>query len=580
MNNSTLPKPYSDSNLALNLEALAAAQPILAERLHWPVEADHVTFDDLGGAHYRLHSSSHCLSLGEGEIDAVLTGTGMQQPEACANPNFLVFGLGCGELVEVMLRRYPACNFTAWDRDPWLMRLFLMRSDWSAEIASGQLRLSLGCDLFKEAGKWLQNSIVDHPLLTQVYACERQLLGEKLKSKRALVCSGGLYVDSLTAQLKSRGFSVYSFDVERLASEELTLIVERFDPKLVATINYVGGLAEFCEGLNVDLLCWEIDPSTSELQPLSSPCDRTHIFTYRKSQVKAYRKAGFVHVEHTPLAADTQLRKPLELSGQEREQYQSKLAFVGSSLLANLDPFRGLFIKGHAAWEQSCGNEQEQSVLLQRAHESFEQILAGQRAEFSSWLVPELLEARCPGFRSWSLQNPAAGDPVQLLGEIAGSEKRLTYMANLGRFDAQVWGDAGWKLIETHGVAYRGPAGHRDELSRIYCAATINLDIGRLYQADIAPMRVFDIMACGGFVLAEWSPDLEREFEIGVELDCYRNLDQLTEKIDHYLAHPDQVRSIAERGYRAVCERHSFGRRVEHMLSSIEMSSLQARVAG
>lgn len=580
MNNSQLPKPYSDSNLALNLEALAAAQPILAERLHWPVEADHVSFDDLGGAHYHLHSSAHCLSLGEGEIDAVLTGSNLQQPEQNANPELLVFGLGCGELVETMLRRFPASKITAWDRDPWLMRLFLMRKDWSAEIAGGRLHLCLGCDLFEEAGKWVQKSIVDHPLLTQVYACERQLLGEKLKPKRALVCSGGLYVDSLSAQLKSRGFSVYSFDVERLAPEELTLIVERFEPKLVATINYVGGLGEFCEGLNVDLLCWEIDPCTSELQPLSSPCDGTHIFTYRKSQVKAYRKAGFKHVEHTALAADTQLRRPLELSQREREQYQSKLAFVGSSLLSNLDSFRDRFNRCHAAWEQSSGRKRDQSELLQRAQESFEQVCAGQRADFSSWLVPDLLEARCPGLRTWAVQHAGLDDPAQLLGEIAGSEKRLSYMANLGRFDAQVWGDSGWNLIENHGVAYRGPAGHREELSRIYCAATINLDIGRLYQADIAPMRVFDIMACGGFVLAEWSPDLEREFEVGVELDCYRNLDQLTEKVEHYLAHPDQVRSIAERGYRAVCERHSFGRRVEHMLSSMEMSSLQTRVAG
>ena len=58
-------------------------------------------------------------------------------------------------------------------------------------------------------------------------------------------------------------------------------------------------------------------------------------------------------------------------------------------------------------------------------------------------------------------------------------------------------------------------------------------------------MRVFDVLACGGFVLAERSPALAELFEIGAEVECYASADELEAKVAHYLAHPEAARAIA-----------------------------------
>ena len=121
---------------------------------------------------------------------------------------------------------------------------------------------------------------------------------------------------------------------------------------------------------------------------------------------------------------------------------------------------------------------------------------------------------------------------------------------------------------------YAGPAGHRLELSRIYAASRVNLDVGRLYQNDIVPMRVFDALACGGFVLAEHTPDLEELFEIGVEVAAYRDEADLRARAAWYLEHPEEARAIARRGRAAVLERHAIRARVAHMLAALRRAPL------
>ena len=91
-------------------------------------------------------------------------------------------------------------------------------------------------------------------------------------------------------------------------------------------------------------------------------------------------------------------------------------------------------------------------------------------------------------------------------------------------------------------------------------------DVNRLYQPDIVTMRVFDVLACGGFVLAEHNDAIEELFEPGVHLDCWRDTDELLAKARHYIAHPDEARRIARAGRERVLRQHTVTQRLETML--------------
>ena len=80
------------------------------------------------------------------------------------------------------------------------------------------------------------------------------------------------------------------------------------------------------------------------------------------------------------------------------------------------------------------------------------------------------------------------------------------------------------------------------------------------------PARVFDVLACGGFLIAEYSDALAEEFRIGEELVAYRTLDELESLVRHYQSARDEAEAIRERGLKAVRDRHTMRSRVQELL--------------
>ena len=206
---------------------------------------------------------------------------------------------------------------------------------------------------------------------------------------------------------------------------------------------------------------------------------------------------------------------------------------------------------------------------MSRANRLLEDVLTVQRRDQQSYRLPELMEAACPGLEDFCRFVGVPHSPTALVGEIAAAERRLALVAGFGPQGINVWGDAGWEILSTYGVKYRGLAGHGRELSSIYNATRIQLDIGRIYQPDIVTMRVFDVIACGGFIIAEHSPALAALLEPGREVATWSSVDELKEKVAHYLASPDEAREIAERGRARVLREHTVSARLTLMLNDV-----------
>jgi spore maturation protein CgeB len=531
-------------NLAANLKALSARNPELAERICLPVQGDHVELPADGPPMYRIHRSWRPFALVGEPLEASLAS-------APPDGDVLLFGVGLGEQLDRLLGR-AAGRVVAWDRDPWMLRLLLTARDWSRSIRKGQLQLRLGSDLLDElaAGR----PVVLHPFFAERYEAERRLLDEGLGARRALVCAGTLFVEEIADALRADGFSVGVWEPARLASEELALAARRWTPELVVSVNHVHGLAEACRQLDLPLVVWEIDPATDALRPTTAG-DSAFVFTWRRAQVAEWKAAGFGQTWHLPLAADTGRRHPVEVD----ERYVSPIAFVGSSMVEQGRLFRERILADWVLWQGGSPTD-----AIAEGSERLERVLDRHRDDYSNCRVEELaLEEMGDFVRA---RRARGRDPVALIAEMVGADKRIAWVANLGQVGATVWGDEGWEFVQQYGVRWKGPAGHRDELNRVYCGAGINLDIGRIYQSDIITMRVFDVMACGGFVLAEHSDHLDELFTPGVELDSYRSLEELLGKVEHYLEHPDEARAIAARGLEAVRSKHTIDGRVRHML--------------
>ncbi len=433
-----------------------------------------------------------------------------------------VFGVGLGEIVDALLAARPDVGVVAWDRDPWLLRLALGQNDWSAALASGRLRLLLGTDLVEHAAAMRARGAAVltafHPFLGTLYRHERAWL-EPAALDRPLVAA----VRGRALRRRSRG---------RARARRLRALHHRHPPPGARgagshdepaapaadrrdQLHRGPGRVRGGAPLPADLLADRShDQRTAALAGAGHAASGAFLFTYRRAEVAELRAGGFTHVEYLPLAADLERRAPVPLTAGERARYGTPVSFVGSSMQPQAAGFRQSFVAALAGTRPGATDAADAAVVL-------EEMLAEQRSDFTRFVVPDALARRVPelGARVPTWWRSSA----RWAGEIAAAEKRLAYVGRLGRFGVCVWGDEGWRAAQSAGLAchYRGPAGHGLELTKIYCASLINIDIGRVYQDDIVTMRVFDVLACGGFVLAERSPALAELFEIGAEVECY-----------------------------------------------------------
>lgn len=96
----------------------------------------------------------------------------------------------------------------------------------------------------------------------------------------------------------------------------------------------------------------------------------------------------------------------------------------------------------------------------------------------------------------------------------------------------------------------RGKGLWGDALVRLYHTSKIVLNISAWDPQEYSGLnlRVFDVPATGAFLLTDYSAELETYYTIGEEIVCFRDIDDLRDKLRYYLTHDNERRAIAARG--------------------------------
>jgi spore maturation protein CgeB len=109
-----------------------------------------------------------------------------------------------------------------------------------------------------------------------------------------------------------------------------------------------------------------------------------------------------------------------------------------------------------------------------------------------------------------------------------------------------------------------------EDMVRLYSRAKINLGFSGCGETHLngdrivqVRLRDFEVPMSGGFYLVEYMEELEEFYEIGKEIACYRDADDLADQIKYYLAHDDEREQIRRAG-RARCLRdHTWQKRFQ-----------------
>lgn len=158
------------------------------------------------------------------------------------------------------------------------------------------------------------------------------------------------------------------------------------------------------------------------------------------------------------------------------------------------------------------------------------------------------------------------GGDVGFVGWPEGARERsMRFLARHG-IAVRVWGPwPRWK--GTVNLVVEGRPLWDDEYAQALSSFRINLGFLRRVNRDLQTARSIEIPACGGFLLAERTPEHQRLFREGVEADYFSSDAELLEKVRWYLDHEDERARIAAAGRRRCIEDgYSYDERLSHVL--------------
>jgi len=106
------------------------------------------------------------------------------------------------------------------------------------------------------------------------------------------------------------------------------------------------------------------------------------------------------------------------------------------------------------------------------------------------------------------------------------------------------------------------------DLVRLYSRSKINLGFSSCGETHRKGERVlqlrlrdFEVPMSGGFYMVEYMEELEEFFEIGKEIVCYHDPDDLVDKIRYYLNHENEREDIARAGRERCLKDHTWQKR-------------------
>jgi spore maturation protein CgeB len=143
---------------------------------------------------------------------------------------------------------------------------------------------------------------------------------------------------------------------------------------------------------------------------------------------------------------------------------------------------------------------------------------------------------------------------------------RQAILQQLSAFDVKRWEAAPAWLVNRLDAPRAGGPIVLDEKVRAARAARIALNPLHYAEVNSLNCRAFELAGCGAFQLITHKPVLVEHFTPGVELDTFRSVDELIDKIRHYLRHPDQAAEMARLGQLRAHREHTYEVRLDHIV--------------
>ena len=365
------------------------------------------------------------------------------------------------------------------------------------------------------------------------------------EAKRALE-SLGHQVSTVRIQKGENGEAIVSRLIERILETR---------PDFLLTINHLGFdedgvLTSFLESIEMPVASWYVDSPNlivKEFQANVSPY--TSLFLWDKGYVKDMEAMGFEAVAYLPLATDERVFRPMKRMRRRGGVSACDAGFVGHSMVG---PVGKRMSRVPSALHPVVEDLSEQPLRF--------------RASFQ-----ELLARTDDGVRT-RIETLDAATRIDLEAAVLWKRTqryRLQCVEKLADFNVHIHGDDGWKELLSDPGNLRSSLAYYDELPLFYNLCTINFNATSFQMGAAVNQRVFDVPACGAFLLTDHQEALDEAFHIGKEVVVFEDPEEIPDLVRFYLDNPQARRVIAASGRKRVLREHTYRHRLQQVVEEM-----------
>lgn len=375
--------------------------------------------------------------------------------------------------------------------------------------------------------------------------------------------------EDILAAFHAAGHQVVSIpfsnkEMRRDEEVEAQLIKEIKDhgPDFVFSFNYFPIVSLACKKTDRRYVAWVYDSPYVMLYSYTIIYPGNFVFVFDKELYREFHEAGITTVHYLPMAANTDRLSAMRdeaMFSASKWRNQCDIAFVGS-----------LYTEKHQFYQRLSGIQPYTRGYL-------EGIMAAQKQVYGYNFIQELLQPPIVEdlLRVLPMQpDPGGVESVEYLyaqyvlnRQITATERTelLTAIGEHHPYDLYTPDTA----LSLPGSVNHGPVDYYDMAPYVFRTAKINLNISLRSIKTGIPLRAFDIMGAGGFLLSNYQTDFLDYFVPGEDFVYYESKSDLLKKIDYYLSHEEERAAIAENGYKKVAAQHTYRHRVEEILSCL-----------
>ncbi len=325
---------------------------------------------------------------------------------------------------------------------------------------------------------------------------------------------------------------------------------------MVFSINFFPVLSDLCNKYCITYVSWVYDAPMhiKRTESIGNPCNR--VFVFDKGQYKDLRAKGFDTVFHMPLGVNSARLENMEITLEDVEQFSSEIAFVGKLYENDMEYLLG--------------------PLPQAERQQLLATIENQKATYGNYMLNRVLTDEYVNRLNVYYRSASNGmfqvkkeELEYAMATYITQTERLEILERLSRHRSMDL----YSYNKPEGlerVNCKGFVKYYREMPKVFRLSKINLNISLKIIKEGIPLRVFDILGAGGFLITNYQPELEECFEIDKDLVVYENLDDLQKKVDYYLTHEEERNRIARHGHETVAKKFTIEQQLDKILSCVD----------